>query len=49
MRMNQDLVLICLLAGACSQAQDTAAGKASAAPKLEFSNPRAVEDLDVAR
>jgi hypothetical protein len=48
MRMLQDLVLICLLAGACSQAQDTEAGKASAAPKLEFSNPRAVEDLYVA-
>jgi hypothetical protein len=48
MRMLQDLVLICLLAGACSQAQDKEAGKATAAPKLEFSNPRAVEDLDVA-
>lgn len=48
MRILQDLVLISLLAGACSQAQDTEAGKVSAAPKLEFSNPRAVEDLDVA-
>lgn len=48
MRMLQNLVLTCLLAGACSQAQDTDARKPSAAPKLEFSNPRAVEDLDVA-
>jgi hypothetical protein len=48
MRRFQDLVLICLLAVACSQAQDTEAGKASAAPRLEFSNPRAVEDLGVA-